>query len=718
MHLFSRKSKQRASLATSRSRSGRFERATILGVHYVPRALCRAAFAGLAIALIASLCPLVVGVRSTVADDASAASRVADDIRFLAADEREGRGPGTRGLEEAGDYIRDTFQRLGLRGGMPDGSYRQPFRVPVDARTLSPQATLTLRGPAGQAWTLKGGRDFQALLAGSPGKATAPLVFVGYGISAPELGYDDFAGVDVARKILVIFRYEPQQDDPTSRFDGKRMTRHAYISTKLAQAKRRGAAAVLLVNPPFTTATQGGDSLSAPNAFGSALEDVPFVQISQTVIDRVLATAPLRGASDAASANAATSDARPSTTSQTDTSPTDTPQTDTPQIDVSQTDTLSAESHAVETPLADARSAGAFLATTAAVERRIDAALHPVSQPLAGWTAELETAFERGTARTANIVGVLDGDGPAADETIVLGAHYDHVGRGEFASRAPNSHQIHNGADDNASGTAALLELARRLAGRSHKPSRRLVFIGFSGEEKGLVGSKHYVAHPLFPLADTIAMLNFDMVGRLRDNQLFVYSVDSADEFSSFLDSANRDQGLNIKKVGDSPPQSDHYSFYERGIPVLHFFTGLTTEYHTPADDFETINVPGVVRTIDYAERVLDLLLAASERPHAIGGPGVKHAVTSRPYLGVTLDDAPASEGLRIKAVMEKSAAAEGGLEPGDVILRLGNFPVSDLASLQSGLLNLKPGDKVEIMVRREQQSVTCTVTLRRSPGS
>ena len=122
-------------------------------------------------------------------------------------------------------------------------------------------------------------------------------------------------------------------------------------------------------------------------------------------------------------------------------------------------------------------------------------------------------------AETANIVGVLEGEGPLAQETIVLGAHYDHIGRGEFGSRKPNSREVHNGADDNATGTAAILELARRLTARGQKPARRLVFIGFSGEEKGLVGSKYYVEHPLFPVADTVAMLNFDMIGRLRNDE-------------------------------------------------------------------------------------------------------------------------------------------------------------------------------------------------------
>ena len=319
----------------------------------------------------------------------------------------------------------------------------------------------------------------------------------------------------------------------------------------------------------------------------------------------------------------------------------------------------------------------AKLANVAEVEKQIDSQLRPVSQPLSGWSVDLETTFERAMAETANIVGVLEGEGPLAQETIVLGAHYDHIGRGEFGSRKPNAHEIHNGADDNATGTAAILELARRLTGRSQKPARRLVFIGFSGEEKGLVGSKYYVEHPLFPVADTVAMLNFDMIGRLRNDELSVFGARSAEEFYTFLDGANGEAALKLKKIDGSPAMGDHFAFYQRGIPALHFFTGVTNEYHTPEDDFETLNMPGVVRTIDYAEDVLDRVLSHSGRPQFVKSGSERPAAGGMAYLGVTPDYAAGSEGLRITAVAEKSPAAEGGIKPGDVILRFGNSAVA-----------------------------------------
>ena len=601
---------------------------------------------------------LVLGWSSVIADEAVVSSRVARDIRFLASDELEGRGPGTAGLEKAGDYIRDAFRQLGLNSGTPDGTYRQPFHVTLDAAPVAGRSTVTLRGPEGREWTLESGRDFQPLAVGGSGTASAPLVFAGYGISAPTLGYDDYEGLDVEGKVLVIFRHEPQQDDADSRFDGKASSKHAYISTKLQQAKQRKAAGVLMVNPPATTATAGRDQLSAPHAFGSKPGGVPFVQVSQAVIDELLVAAPLQTPCDTLLTNA---------------------------VDV---------------------------------EKRIDVDLRPVSQPLVGWSADIEVTFERSMVETANIIGVLEGVGPLAEETIVVGAHYDHIGRGEFASRRPDSSQIHNGADDNASGTAAILELARRMTAREQPPPRRLVFIGFSGEEKGLVGSNHYVQNPLFPVEDTVTMLNFDMIGRLRNDELTVFGVRSADEFSALLDRANGSTELNLKKVDSSPARGDHYPFYQRGIPALHFFTGMTPEYHTPEDTFETINVSGVVRTIDFAEQVLDQVLASEPRLTFVKGGGGRAAGDSTAYLGITPDHSAASEGVLVSAVAEKSPAAEGGIQPGDVILRFADSAVSDLPGLMNGLRKSRPGDIVKIEIRRDQQSVTCTVTLGRPQGS
>lgn len=300
----------------------------------------------------------------------------------------------------------------------------------------------------------------------------------------------------------------------------------------------------------------------------------------------------------------------------------------------------------------------------------------------------------------------------------MLGAHYDHIGRGEFGSRKPDGHEIHNGADDNATGTAVVMELARRMTQRGQTPARRLVFIAFSGEEKGLVGSRFFVDHSLFPLADTVAMLNFDMIGRLRNDELTVFGARSAEEFDAFLDRAGGKAALKLKKDDRTLAMGDHFPFFQRGIPALHLFTGLTNEYHTPEDDFVTINVPGVGRTADFAEDFVNCLLALPERPKFVTGGGGRPASGDIAYLGITPDTAAGGEGLRISDVAANSPAAQGGLKPGDVILRFDDSAIADLRSLLDGLRRRKPGDIVTIEVRREQQSVTCTLTLGRAQGS
>jgi len=627
----------------------------MMSVRAVKRTVCRTVW--LTLLMSVAWIGLPSSPSAIVAEDEAVLTRVSEDIRVLSADEMEGRGPGTQGLEQAGDYVRDEFRRLGLKSGPADGSYRQPFEVSVGSRIVAASTSLTLRGPDGQAWKLELGRDFQALAVGGSGRVQGPLVFAGYGISAAKLSYDDFDGLDTEGKILLVIRREPQQGDANSKFDGTHVTPHSLVNTKLQKAKERKAAAVLMVNDPFTTTAEGRDPLAPPAAFGSGAAGIPFAQVTQAVADKLLAAAPLQAA----------------------------PETK--------------------------------LTSVAAVAKQIDDTLRTVSQPLPGWSAELECTFEKAVADTANIVGVLEAAGPLSQETIVLGAHYDHIGHGEFGSRKRDSSETHNGADDNATGTAAVMELARRMVRRGQPPARRLVFVAFSGEERGLVGSKFYVDHPLFPLADTVTMLNFDMVGRLRNDELTVFGARSAAELDEFLDRAGVEVALKLKKDDGTRANGDHFPFYQRGIPALHFFTGMTNEYHTPDDDFVTINMPGVVRTIDFAERVLDHVLTLPRRPEFVKSEKPAAGPARTTYLGVTLDGAAGSDGLKINAVAANSPAAQGGLQPGDVILQFGDSTVADVRTLMDGLQKRKPGDIVNIQIRRQQQPVTCTVTLGRPQG-
>ena len=332
-------------------------------------------------------------------------------------------------------------------------------------------------------------------------------------------------------------------------------------------------------------------------------------------------------------------------------------------------------------------------------------------------------------ADARNVAAVLRGSDPAlADEVVVIGAHYDHLGRGGEGSLAPDARAIRNGADDNASGTAALVEVAERLA--RERPARTVLFLAFSGEEMGLLGSGHYVQDPLLPLERTVAMLNMDMVGRLRDGRLTVYGTGTAAEWEGVLrpmDDARDDLTLNFVPDGFGP--SDHASFYGEGIPVLHFFTNTHAEYHRPEDDWETLDGEGLARV---TELVADVALAVAgtpggavlaltpvrqepANPHGGAVPEPSDPGAARgygPYLGTIPDMASTEAGVRLTGVREGSPAEEGGLRAGDVIVEFAGREVGDLYAYTYALRDHAPGDRVEIVVLRGGERVTLSVVL------
>ena len=318
-----------------------------------------------------------------------------------------------------------------------------------------------------------------------------------------------------------------------------------------------------------------------------------------------------------------------------------------------------------------------------------------------------------GTGR--NVVAVLPGADPAlAGEAVVVGAHYDHLGRGGSFSMARGDSSIHNGADDNASGVAALLDAARRLA-QGPRPARSIVFIAFTGEEQGLLGSAFYASHPAVALERTRAMLNLDMVGRLGAGPLIVYGTDTADEWKALVDSAAAREGVQVRGGGDGFGASDQTSFYARGLPVLHFFTNVHTDYHRPGDDWEKVDAPGLERVGAIVARVagsvasrpgaLTFRRAAAPAPVA-SGPGYGA------YLGSIPDFTPVPDGVKLSGVREGSPADKAGIRAGDVIVRLGNMDVHDLQGLTNALRAHKPGDTVEIAILRDGRRLTVTATL------
>ncbi|HEV7589676.1 MAG TPA: M20/M25/M40 family metallo-hydrolase [Longimicrobium sp.] len=318
-----------------------------------------------------------------------------------------------------------------------------------------------------------------------------------------------------------------------------------------------------------------------------------------------------------------------------------------------------------------------------------------------------------GTGR--NVVAILRGSNPAlAGEAVIVGAHYDHLGHGGSFSMAPGDSSIHNGADDNASGVAAMLDVARRLA-RGPRPARSIVFIAFTGEEEGLLGSSFYAGHPAVPLDRTRAMLNLDMVGRLGAGPLIVYGTDTADEWRAMVDSAAAAEGVQVRGGGDGFGASDQTSFYARGLPVLHFFTNVHADYHRPSDDWEKIDAGGLERVAAVVARVAR---GVASRPaaltfHRAAAPAQAASGSGYgAYLGSIPDFTPVPDGVKLTGVRAGSPAEKAGIRAGDVIVRMGEMEVHDLQGLTNALRAHKPGDTVPIVLLRDGQRLTVTATL------
>lgn len=343
-----------------------------------------------------------------------------------------------------------------------------------------------------------------------------------------------------------------------------------------------------------------------------------------------------------------------------------------------------------------------------------------------GSSAGLAVDISPETAEARNVVALLPGADPErAREYIIAGAHYDHLGFGGDGSLAPDSRDVHNGADDNASGVAAVIEIARRLVD-GPPLDRGVLFMAFTGEEKGLWGSARFVAEPTVPLDDAAAMLNFDMVGRMQDRSLTVFGTGTAEEWDGVLDDANADlsEPLAVAGVTDGYGPSDHSSFYAEGIPVLHFFTNTHEDYHRPSDDWQKVNGEGVDLVVELASGVVRrlaggdaadavaLTAVAQAPPSPGGGSASSTSGYGAAYLGSIPDMTPRDTGLRLTGVRAGSPAEEGGLRAGDIVVEFAGKPIADIYAYTYALREQSPGDVVKIVVERDGEEVTLEVTL------
>jgi len=636
-------------------------------------------------------------------------SRLADAVKYLASDDLGGRGVGTEGIDQAADYLAAQFKELGLRTDVIDGSPFQPFTINTEA-VLGPKEknTLSFVGPRAdgkpQTIELPLEESFTPLAIGGSSKLDMPIVFVGYGITAKDPAYDEYADIDVKGKIVIVMRKEPQQNNPHSPFNGDKNTQHAFFRTKTSNAYEHGAAGVILVNDSRELETRAKAALkeveNATEALAKAKADWAEIkepteeQTKEHKAEIAKLEQRLQGAKAAVASNHDTlmkfSEAGPSS-----------PRKKFP--------VLFATRQAIDELLQ--ASVGKSLIE---FEKQIDKDLKPVSVALEGWKAVGSATVEQREAKVKNVIAVLEGEGPLADETIVIGAHYDHLGMGGTGSLAPWTKAIHNGADDNASGTAALLEVARQIVAQKKKPARRLVFIAFTGEERGLLGSAHYVREPVFPLENTVAMVNMDMVGRLKDNKLIVQGHETAKSFEELIDTLNETAKFEIVKKSGGFGPSDHSSFYAKKIPVFHIFTGTHKDYHRPTDDFEKVNVEGMARIVDYVAALVSAIDAGKARPEyvEIKRKEIAPRGGSRPYLGTIPDFGVEVEGYALQGVVAGGPAAKGGVRGGDVIIKFGDSKIGSLEDIDSALRKFKAGDKVKVTVLREKKEVVLTVTL------
>jgi len=596
---------------------------------------------------------------------------VKGSLYYLASDELEGRGIGTKGLDKAADLIADTFRKLALKPPPGQDDYFQHFKMTTVTRPGQGTALTFTGGDGAEAQPYKLRDEYTPMSFSAEKQFEGPLVFVGYCISSKERGYDDFEGVDVKGKIALALRYEPHDNQGHSRFTGREdWSRDATLARKADAAAAAGASALILVNPP---AFHEDDDPLVPFArmYRGDQAKVPVFQVKRAHVNEWLRAA---GSED------------------------------------------------------DLR----------ALQRKIDDSGKPASFALPDKVRVAgNVVVERVQQELKNVVALLPGEGNLAHEYVVVGAHYDHLGMGGPGSLAPLVREVHNGADDNASGTVAVLKLAEYFA-RHGSDGRSVLFCAFSAEEVGLVGSEHFVNHPPVPLARIAYMVNLDMVGRVRNEILYVGGHGTAPIFDKIVAKADAASPLQFKSFGRGGfGPSDHMSFAMKKVPVLFFHSGQHADYHRPTDDANKINYKGIDEVVDFVADVMrDLLTAPREQyvdaadansmfngPGA-GPPGSAHGAGPgspgsasggiRVSLGVVPDYAPDDEvkGLRISGTMPGSPAAAAGLKEGDVLVQINADKIGSIYDLTDVLAKGKPGDKLKITLLRGGKKVETEATL------
>jgi hypothetical protein len=562
------------------------------------------------------------------------------EVSYLASPALKGRYTGSPELETAAAYIANQFKSFGLKPA--DGKdFEQPFTVTINAHLGSDNHLRADDG--GKKFDLVSGRDYVPFSFSSSGKLSAGVVFAGYGITASDLHYDDYSGLDVRDKVVMILRNEPRQ------FDEKSKDLYSAFAMKASNAKLHGARGVILVNNMAAHPAESDKLLEFGRGSGPTDSGVMFVQVKEQV--------------------------------------------------------------AVAWLKAEGRD-------LRGIQAAIDRDLRPQSFDLSKLKVELDADIRHDSKTVHNVAAYWPGQ---TNEYVVIGAHYDHLGLGDEHSLAPSQiGTIHPGADDNASGTAGVIELARWFSGQPRQ-KRGILFLTFAGEEEGLLGSEYYVNHPILPLQDAVAMINMDMIGRIREGKVYVNGTGTGSTLARMIDELKPPEGLHLDfsdKLGYGG--SDHMSFTLKQVPVLFFFSGLHGDYHKPSDTADKIDGPDAVKLLGYVAQVAVRLETDAGRPQFIRVSETETSSTGAsaggsgygPNFGSIPDFDEPPKGVRFADVRDGTPAAKAGLKAGDILVEFDGKEIGNLYDFTYALRAHKPGDLVVVKVLRSGQTIEAKVLL------
>ncbi len=472
------------------------------------------------------------------------ANMLTSHIQFLASGFCRGREPGDKGIEIAAAYLDSVFRGIGANPCGDMGHYQDVKLYSID---LSDRVSLKMEERAGTTPIVRECRlewDYLPIYISGQGEVNAPVVFAGYGITAPEHNYDDYRNIDARGKIVLVLRHEPGENDEKSAFEGRKNSTHGTLLTKILNAQKHGAVGILFATDPLNHEDRSLEANFSSGANWASLRTKRFKDEEDFKYFKFKPRLRIEG------------------------------------------DDFGVKIPAViiAGKLADGILGGKR--SLRSIQENIDKSLKPNSFNISGKRLNLQIYFETKKVQTFNVVAKIEGSDPELkNEVVVVGAHYDHLGKN-------NRGQVFRGADDNASGTAAVLEIARALQNMKTKPKRSVICILFTAEEKGLLGAKYYTQNPIVSLDKTIALVNLDMISRNDASQLNVIGKYQFPKLFKIVDEMNKET-MNFElnfTVEDLIRNSDHFAFVRHNVPSIFFSSGLHDEFHTPRDTvFRTV---------------------------------------------------------------------------------------------------------------------------------